>query len=307
MYIREIDKTLDMYLELRVRQDTEFFRATADLEMKLPVFIYDKGGRTWLSTYFPKNSKIQKLNLLLNKFNASEREMSYVVDSPISDEKELILIDRLVEIPSLIINGSDMKDGFLNVYARFHSSQIEKVSALLSCYATNSKNARIGWLGPSPGIMKLMDDINVDYPLSIVTYVTPINREDIHAREIPDSPRIIAEVKSSGAAKGDINTIVFCDMPVEDLEVIDSSSHLYQMELRSPFPFLVRNRANEQHIMRVAYFGKLQSGKIEVTVFLPTDVLYEFYKILYQVAEETKNEVIVKYLIPYSENVWNFI
>jgi hypothetical protein len=57
---------------------------------------------------------MQKLNLLLNKFNASEREMSFVVDSPISDDKELILIDKLVEIPSLIINGSDMKDGFLN-------------------------------------------------------------------------------------------------------------------------------------------------------------------------------------------------
>ncbi len=307
MYIREIDRTLDMYLELKVRQDTEFFKATADLEMKLPVFIYDKDGQTWISTYFPKNSKMQKLNLLLNKFNASEREMSFVVDSTISDDKELILIDKLVEIPSLIINGSDMKDGFLNVYARFHSSQIEKVSELLSNYAPNSKNARISWLGPSPGIMEMMNNINKDYPLSIVTYVTPINREDIHTKEIPDSPRIIAEVKSSGAAKGDINTIVFCDLPVDDLEIIDSKSHLYQMQLRSPFPFLVRNRANEQHIMRIAYFGKLLSGKIEVTVFLPTDVIYEFYKILYQVAEETKNEVIVKYLIPYSENVWDFI
>ena len=307
MLIKEMDKALDMCLTLKVRQDTEFFRATADLGLKLPVFVYDKRGETWLSTYFPKNKKIQKLNILLNKFNATERETSYVVDSPLNNEKELLIIDKLVEIPSLIINGSDLKDGFLNVYARFHSSEIGKVSSVLAKYGKDSRYTRLVHLGPSPGIMKIMSDIDKEYSLSIVTYITPMNRDDIHVKEIPDSPNILAEVKTSGAFKGDINAIVYCDLPVEDLPVIDAKSHLYQMELRTPFPFMVRNKANDDHIIRTAYFGKMQSGKIEVTVFIPTDVIYEFYQVLYQVAEETKNEVIVKYLVPYSEDIWDFI
>ncbi|MHB1441098.1 MAG: hypothetical protein ACYCSO_10250 [Cuniculiplasma sp.] len=307
MLIKEIDRKLDMYLILKVRQESEFFAAISDLELKLPSFIYDKDGKTWLSTYFPKNLKIPKVNLIINKFKASEREKTYVVDTMIENQNELSIIDKLVEIPSLIINGSDVYGGFLNVYARFHSSQLEKVSELLARYTSTSKNARIEWLGPSPGIMKIMDDINKEYPLSVVTYSTPINREDIHVREIPSSPKILCEVKSSGAMKGDINLVVSTDMPVEDLIPIDLSENLYQMELRSPFPFIVRNKANIQHIIRIAYFGKLQNGKIEVTVFLPTDFLYEFYSILYEVADETDNKVIVKTVIPYSQGVWDFI
>ncbi len=307
MLIKDMDKALDMCLTLKVRQNTEFFKATADLGLKLPIFVYDKEGEIWLSTYFPKNNKIQKLNMLLSKFNATERETSFVVDSPLSNEKEFLVISKLIEIPSLILNGSDLKDGFLNFYARFHSSEIKKVSSVLSKYAKDSRNIRLVRLGPSTGIMKIMSDINKEYSLSIVTFVTPLNREDIYVKEIPDSPNIIAEVKTSGAFRGDINAIVYCDLPVEGLPVIDAKSHLYQIELRTPFPFMVRNRANENHIMRTAYFGKMQSGKIEVTVFIPTDVLYEFYQVLYQVAEETENEVIVKYLIPYSEDIWDFI
>jgi hypothetical protein len=305
--IKEIDKRLDTYLILRVRQESEFFNATADLDLKLPAFIYDRDGETWLSTYFPKNSKVARVNLLLNKFKASERQESFVVDSKIANEKELSIIDKLVEIPSLIINGSDIKGGFLNIYARFHSSQIERVSKLLSKYTSGSKNVRIEWLGPSPGITKLMDKINQEYPLSVVTYSSPINREDIHVKDIPQSLRVMCEVKSSGAVKGDINMVVYSDVPVEDLVAIDTEGHLFQMELSSPFPFLVRNEANSKHIMRIAYFGTLEEGKMEVIVFLPSDVLYEFYAILNNVSEQTNNEVVVKQLIPYSPEIWDFI
>ena len=40
MLVRDIDRKLDMRLVLRVRQNTEFFSAIADIRTKLPVFIF---------------------------------------------------------------------------------------------------------------------------------------------------------------------------------------------------------------------------------------------------------------------------
>ena len=64
MLVRDIDRKLDMRLVLRVRQNTEFFSAIADIRTKLPVFIYGKNGESWMSTYFPRDSKNTKINLL---------------------------------------------------------------------------------------------------------------------------------------------------------------------------------------------------------------------------------------------------
>ena len=53
-----------MRLVLRVRQNTEFFSAIADIRTKLPVFIYGKNGESWMSIYFPRDSRNSKIDML---------------------------------------------------------------------------------------------------------------------------------------------------------------------------------------------------------------------------------------------------
>ena len=61
-------------LNLRVRQDTEFFEATRYIKEKLPVYVYGKDGQSWMSTYFPKQKGNNDLELMINNFKPSERE-----------------------------------------------------------------------------------------------------------------------------------------------------------------------------------------------------------------------------------------
>ena len=178
MLVRDIDRKLDMRVILRVRQNTELFDLTREIKGKFPVFLFGRDGEIWMSTYFPKEIKSNKLEIALKKFRGIEKENSFVIDSRINNVKDLKIINKLMEIPSFIVNRSDMNNGFLNIYARFHSSQLSMISEDLSAYTEDVENSRVEWLGPNPGIIKTMDLINSEYPVSIVTYIIKLNGED---------------------------------------------------------------------------------------------------------------------------------
>lgn len=178
MLIRDIDRKLDMRLVLRVRENTELFNAFQDFNSKLPVFIYHRDNETWMKTYIPNEKGNTKIPILLKKFRDVELDEAYVIDGRINNLKDLEIINTLSAVPSFLINRSDIDSGFLNVYARFHSLKLDEVSEILSEYTMDRENARIGWLGPSMGISSIIGLINADYPISLITFQLPMERED---------------------------------------------------------------------------------------------------------------------------------
>ncbi|MCL5881678.1 MAG: hypothetical protein M1592_03740 [Candidatus Thermoplasmatota archaeon] len=310
MLVRDIDKKLDMRIVLRVRQSTEFFGAIADLKTKLPVFIYGKNGETWMSTYFQRDSRNSKIDMLLSRFHAVEKEDSFVVDARINNVKDLAVINRLIHLPSFIVNRSDMSRGFINIYARFHSSQSDAVSSLLAEYTSDGMNARVDWLGPSPGITSIMDLINSEYPISLITYELPMNGEEDPIRAIM-SDDVMAEVSSSPSTDGTFTTVLYSRNPIhgniEGISPVYQEDGIYGLNMRNSFFIMVRDRANEEHIMRTRSFIRPVDGKLQVTVFLPTASIYEYYSIIFEIARKTDNRVAIRHLLPYTHDVWDFI
>ena len=310
MLVRDIDRKLDMRLVIKVRQSTEFFSAIADMHTKLPVFIYGKSGEAWMSTYFTRDSRNAKIDMLLSRFHAIEKENSFVVDTRINNVKDLAVINKLMRLPSFIVNRSDMSGGFINIYARFHSSQADAVSSLLAEYTADGMNARVDWLGPSPGITSIMNLINSEYPVSLVTYELPMNGSEESLREIL-SGEVMAEASNTQGNDGSFSTVLYSQNPihgnVEGLSPISPDDCLYSMEMRNSFLTMVRDKANEQHIMRTRFFIKPAGERLQITVFLPTTSTYEYYSIIFDVARKTENRVAVKHLLPYTQDIWNFV
>ena len=310
MLVRDIDRKLDMRLVLRVRQSTELFSAIADMRTKLPVFIYGKKGEAWMSTYFPRDSRNAKIEMLLSRFKAMEKEDSFVVDTRINNVKDLAIISKLMQLPSFIINRSDMSGGFINIYSRFHSSQSDAVSALLSEYTSDGTNARVDWLGPSPGITRIMDLINSEYPVSLITYDIPMNGDEEPIRTLM-SEDVMAEVSNSLGSDGSFSTVLYSGNPihgnVEGLSAISQEDGIYSLNMRNSFFTSVRDQANGEHIMRVRFFIRPVSGRLRVTVFMPSANIYEYYSIIFDVARKTDNRIAVRHLLPYTQDVWNFI
>ena len=310
MLVREIEKSLDMRLILKVKQQTELFKATLDLKSKIPVFIYGKDGHVWLSTYFSKEAVGRNTDILLNRFKGIKLENSYVVDTQINNVKDFAIIRKLADLPSLVINRSDMSNGALNIYARFHSSQSDQVSKLIAEYMVDKENSRIDWLGPSPGIIKIMDIINSEYPLSLVTYEIPLNGMKEEFGNLLAS-ELILEPTNNQIEKEAFSMVLYSkDMihgSMEGLTPISNEDHIYSLKVSNFFLNEVRAAANEHHIMRTRYFIKPTHDRLQITVFIPTANIYEYCSILFDIARKTENQLKVKYLLPYTQDVWDII
>ena len=311
MLIRDIDKKLDMRLVLKVRQSTELFHATSELGLKLPSYVYGVDGTAWISTYFPKNIKGNSVNLLLNKFNAVEKEDAYVVDSRINNVKDLAVVNKLMDLPSFVINRADISRGFLNIYSRFHSSDLENVSDLLAEYTSDLENSRVEWMGPSPGIMRTMDLINSEYPVSLVTYEFRLDIDDRDIAALAKDPGIIAELKNSESRDGKLKLVVYSENPepldMSGMRPISTHEGIYDLSFSSAFVSSVRDAANREHIMRLRYFIKPFDGKMRVSVFLPSASMYEYNSILYEMARKKDHNVAIRYLLPYTQDLWDFL
>lgn len=311
MLVRDVDRKADMRLVLRLRERSDLFSETAGIEVKLPVFIFSRENTTWMSTYIPKNLKNQKIELITRKFGAVDKEEYYVIDSRINNVKDLEVIDRLMDVPSFIINRSDMSGGFLNIYARFHSNFLEEISRLLSEYTRDTENSRISILGPSPGLMKVTENMDREYPLSIVRYRVPLEKGDSVVSRIMDEPGILCEVSNNRNRNGMTTTILYCDHPIDGkfdgVETISREDGVYQMDVMNSFHNMVREAANRRHIMRSRYFIRPIGTNLELTVLLPTVSVQDYYSIVFDLARKTENNVVINYVIPFSREAWDFL
>ena len=305
MIFQNIDKKLNMRVVLRVRQNTEFFNLTNEIPNRIPAYIYSVDGETWLSAYFPKNGKDQRMKLIYNKFGAIEREDSYVINSRINNIQDLKIINELSEVKSFVMNRADMNGGFLNIYARFHRSELEEVSALLSEYMSDFKNSRIDWLGPSPGLMYIMNLINSDYPISLLTYNVPFRDGDAPLKEKCRDG--IIEIKNNVTTRDEIRAVFYSDREVDDLEPIDKENMIYSVILRNYFLNEVRKKANEKHLLRLRHFVRVDDGGLKVSVFIPSRIIYDLYSIVYELARSFDKHIYVENLLPFSNDIWNII
>jgi len=310
--VKDIDSKLDMRLVLKLRQDNEFFNSSSQIDTKLPIYIFRaEDNSTWMSIYFPKVEKNPKISLIIKKFNAVEKEESYVIDSRINNVKDLAIIDKLMNLPSLVINRSDMKGGYMYVYARFHNSDLVRVSDLLSEYVSDRDNSRLEWLGPSPGIMKIADMVHSDYSIALVTYSVKVDKRNKVLYALSNDSGIIAEVKSNRSKDHGFSVILYSDHSLEGkipgLIPISIKDGIYEIGIKHNFLDLVRDAANREHIMRMRYFVKPSDGNIDVTVFLPAGSLYEYYSILFEVARKNRMSFVLKNLMPYSPDIWELI
>ena len=311
MLVRDIDKALDMRIVLKLRQNSELFNLLSELKTKLPVYIYGKNQETWMTAYFSKNMKVQKIDILLRRFDAIELEDSFAIDTRINNVNDLAIISKLMELPSFIINRSDISEGFLNIYARFHSSQMDEVSLLLSEYTSDIENSRVDWLGPSPGIMSIMDLINSEYPVSLITYQIPMNGERNIFGKLKDE-EVIAEVKNMNSRNGAFRAVLYTENPLKEEEMneffaISKNGKIHMIEMENTFLSLVREAANNSHIMRVRFFIKPSGDRLETSVFVPTENVYEYYSILFNIARKYGNRITVKHILPYSQEIWNYV
>ncbi len=279
--------------------------------MPIPVFIYDIEDKVFMNTYFPKNRKIRNLDLILKKFEAVELEDSFVTTTRINNVKDLAIVRKLLLLPSVMLNRADMSKGFLNLYVRFHSSILEEISALLSEYTVDTANSRIELLGPSPGLMEIMDLINSQYPVSLITYEIEVPENDENLTPMLQL-NAVAEVKISTTGSGGFLAVIYTEDVIgkqlpKGMEELSVQDGLYSFTISNDILRTIREESTKLHIVRMRFFVKPGDGKLQVTVFLPSNQVYEYYTVIFNVARASNNVVRIRYILPYGRDVWDFL
>lgn len=184
---------------------------------------------------------------------------------------------------------------------------------MLSRYVAQNGGSRIEWLGPSPGIRWIMDLINSEYPLSVITYTVPIADTDQSLYEILKNSNTLLEVKNYIIEDGSLPCILYSSLSVDDNfppnvhPVTPRTEGIYEVKMKNSFLTDEADEANRNHIIRVKKFIRVIGERIEVTVFLPSIQRQEYYSILYSAARKENNRLTVKYMFDYVPDAWEFL
>ncbi len=312
MNIIDVDKKLNMRLVLSLRQENDLFLISRNSDTVIPVFTFSKEGKTFLSAFFNKKDLSQAGAVKLKNLGAETTEDSYVVTSRINNVQSMKVINELLSLPYIVLNRVDMKSGNMNFYFRFHSNKLAEVSEIVSRYVVNSEDARVVWLGPSPGLKWIMDLINSEYHLSIITYQVPADGVPDFLKSLPEHNDFLLEVRSNVLSNESFPCILYTRLPLRDnismgIESISPNEGIYGIQLYNKFLLEVKKEADEKHIIRNRLFVRLTDGMLEVVVFLPTSYVRDYYSVLYSIARREGHPLIVKYLFEYEENAWEFL
>ncbi|WP_297216569.1 hypothetical protein [Thermoplasma sp.] len=313
MQLIDIDHALDMDLVLKLREDTPFIKSSADLDFRIPVMIHNIDGKLMMSAFFPKFKSGKKININLSAFNPIEKEDMYVVDERINNIHGYEIINELINAPSCVMSNADIFRGDLNVYLRFHSSKIEKISDLLSKYIIHGDHSRIEYLGPTIGIQEMLERLDSDYGLSVVSYVMPLGDEEKEiAKELSSTP-FIGELKNDSVQKNRIETIIYIQKSrlnrhfSQILTPISEESGIFEAIIESKNVSEIRRISNNLHIPRFRFFFKLYKDMLEIDTFLPSSSLYDYYTEIFKLVQRIDDGIYVKYISKYNQDIWKYI
>ena len=313
MLVRDIDRKLNRRLVISLKQSTELFEATKRFSGTLPATVFMEDNATYLNVFFPKdNENDTHFKILLRRFDAIERKDGYVVRDRINNIKDMRIVSDLLSVPSMVLNRLDIYKGEMHFYSRFHDNFSPEVSEALSRYSADNENTRIEWLGPSPGITSILELINSKYPISLLSYQVPVEQDDEILNNLISGDQYLMEIENSQSTGNKFKMLVYSSKPVIDPEsrgfrTISDEDCIYETHGSNRFLSEIRRRANNIPVIRLRYFVKKLGNTMEAYLFIPTNQTHEYYSLLYDIAKEENNRLIVRNYLPYSNDLWDFI
>lgn len=304
MKLSDIDQKLDRRLVIALSQESDFFQFVQDYPGTVPASVFNDGNRNYLDVFFPKeNTKEQHIQTLLRKFEAKERKESYVVRSRINNIKDMKVLNDLLSFPPVVLNGIDLSHGEMHFYIRYHSNFDRKVSELIGNYFNDGINTRVEWLGPSPGIIAILNMINSVYTLGLVSYEFEI--DDMEREKFSwiagDS---LGEVENGLVEDGSFRSLVYCSTPVDNLpegfHVISQKDHIYEVNIKSRFLMELRKIANDLPVIRLRYFVRKNDSQLRLSLLMPWNQTHEYYSAIYQASSRSGTQVVLKHVLPFS-------
>jgi hypothetical protein len=274
--LEAIDLRLDMSLSMSARIGDMNLPILEDQMKSVPMSIYLRGKETAFN-FFLDSASVDRVALLENL--SPVYYGSFVM---ITQKVELpairLIYQNISSVPSMILNRFYTLNGELLVEYRFHQSDLKNVSNLAKTLVSIGKDVRVTRIGKSRGVKNGLDEIDANFPLSVVRFrykEEPTGDETIEWRGVSDP---FGAVSYGSKATDNVMRIDFSKSAINPL-----------------FRILLKDQ-----IQPVTYFEEYNGSAVKSTVIIPSLLTKSFLVRFFNFGQDMEG-LQLEWIAPYSK------
>jgi len=216
-----------------------------------------------------------------------------------------LLRDDIMSIPSLIISYLYIERGRIYGRMRFHNSDLALVNKLIEKLVSNDNTTLVD-MGPGPGGIWEINELNRVLPLSVIAY----------DQDLPDKWKftstldIFTELKSQRSINGSYNLIFYGNNGMENIpgKIISKESNISEISGTSEIANELWHESSAKFVSRIAVFGKQVNGKARTSIILPRILAQDQLVILSNIGRKyyDRGFKIIAFR-DYSYDIWQWV
>lgn len=305
MNVGSIDRRNDMRCIISLSEHTPLFQYSQRSDLSALASLSVDGEKRYLTYLFKREAQESKDEaILLSRFGADKRRNDYIVRERINNVGKLDIIQRILSTSTVISNFMSLSEGSFHVDFRFHSSIKKRISEIIAEYTEDVESTSVRYLGPSPGIVKMLSDFNRKEPLGLVRYSVPLDEANLELlKHIGED--FVAEVENKSSS--DFRVLIYPNKPIDlkNVSEISRNPPMYEAYLKNSYLDAVRREANERTIFRIAMFFSARGDRIYVTNIMPESQTNYYMRAVFDVSRKMNADMVVENIMSLGETPAN--
>ncbi len=308
MKIKDIDQRLDFRCILSLAFDTPFLKFTKNHDLNVPAFLDSRVDLSKFLYIVEKKGFEKDLPVLLRGMKAGETNYAFIVEEDLSDNKSVEVLSRLANTKTVSLNAVTVRKGRLFIDFRFHNSRLNLVSDIIFEMGSKDRTLIVDYLGKSPGITKILEELNSIFPITVVSYAIRLegNLAD-YERAMADFD-CIGEIQNKSGNPLKIMIYTNEKLPPEYSDYsIPETDNIYEFVSENPYLMEIRKLAFDKPVMRNAYFLNYKDNYLLVDNFMPKVQANDYVEVIMKVAEKEGNRLFLERVTDIDSDLWDWI
>ena len=308
MKIKDIDQRLDFRCILSLAFDTPFLKFTKTHDLNVPAFLDSRVDLSKFLYIVEKKGFEKDLPVLLRGMKAGETDYAFIVEEDLSDNKSVEVLSRLANTKTVSLNAVSARKGRLFIDFRFHNSRLNLISDIIFEMGSKDRTLIVDYLGKSPGITKILEELNSIFPITVVSYAIRLegNLAD-YERAMADFD-CIGEIQNKSGNPLKIMIYTNEKLPPEYSDYsIPETDNIYEFVSENPYLMEIRKLAFDKPVMRNAYFLNYKDNYLLVDNFMPKVQANDYVEVVMKVAEKEGNRLFLERVSDIDSELWDWI
>ncbi len=312
MKISDAYGKLDRRCVFAIRQKSEVFRLISKLGERIQTYLYDDDEGAHLQLFFEKSTRLTRdLSVILARKDVIEKSNFYSISEKLDNISGLSPVSRILEMASVLMNGSHVFGDELFVDFSFHHSLLKEVNGMLSEFTRKDKNFRIAGLERTRTLKNRLMENHEKTPVAVIRYSVKIPRDIKVANFLMEhDPGAVAEIETRHLTGTGVRVLIYATKALDfpDVHPISREENLYEGYFYEKTLIEGRRRGNEARIPRLAYFITIEGQRMIDTTFVPAAEADEYIRILMSLGDGAAgSRPVLEYYSLLDDEVWDWL